>query len=412
MNLSSQPQNKSHLLATKIRREIEAGKWPPGGQLPPMRSLADRFHSNISTIQSAMRLLEGLGLVTCRSRQGAFVNEALPPPAAAEGPGGEEEGRPHIALIGTSLPRSGFDGWANRIQVAAEAALMEGDHYYLTHIGSSEPDPQRQQESLLQQTDELASRLAGAILFQNRPVETVQFMEKLDRLGVPWVSINHPTEQIVHNFVSADNIGAGRTAGRCFLLNGFEKILFLSPDMGGKHLSFTEKAMGLITAYIHADRPISGIAVARCGGYMETHGREAMLDYLRTHGVPQGVYATGDLIALGAMQALQEQGIDVPGQTSVIGSTGLEVARFSTPSLTVTPQPMAAMGRNAAQMLLRMIQTGERRLPGKQLNGGLILRDSLALSDSARQALIQEGLLRNLTPSSTAASAGVTGVQS
>jgi DNA-binding LacI/PurR family transcriptional regulator len=407
---SSKSRNKSHQLATRLRREIASGKWAAGEQLPGMRALAERFASNISTIQSAIRLLEGQGLVTCRSRQGAFVVD--PGQTRVSAGGDNREGTlPHIGLIGAMPQGIASDTWMDRILRAAEMELMEAEAFHLTRIGSANRDETLNQQSLMRQLEQLAPRMAGAIIGQHKPAHTLQFMERLDRLGLPWVSINHPTEQVIHNFASADNIDAGRIAGRCFLLNGFEKILFLSPDMSGQHLSVSQKAMGLLTAYIHADQPIGGIRVMRCGGYSEADGREAALSYLREHGVPEGVYATGDLIALGAIQAFRENGIRVPDQVSVIGSTGLEAARFSRPGLTVTPQPMEAMGRTAARMLLRMIQTGERRLPGKQLKGGLIVRESLKLGESARSRLIEEGLFQDATNTSPAAEAALAGAQ-
>jgi hypothetical protein len=42
-----------------------------------------------------------------------------------------------------------------------------------------------------------------------------------------------------------------------------------------------------------------------------------------------------------------------------------------------------------------MIQTGERRLPGKQIAGRLILRDSMKVSDATRRILLEEDRLEN-----------------
>ena len=61
----------------------------------------------------------------------------------------------------------------------------------------------------------------------------------------------------------------------------------------------------------------------------------------------------------------REHNLSVPGDVGIIGSTGLDVAEYSHPSLTVLQQPMEAMGIEAARMLLEMVREETRRLVGR-----------------------------------------------
>jgi DNA-binding LacI/PurR family transcriptional regulator/DNA-binding transcriptional regulator YhcF (GntR family) len=381
-------KNKSHSVAERLREDIRGGKWPGGSQLPAMRDLAGQFASSVPTVQKAIRLLEEEGLVSCRARLGAFVREA----DDQKSPKSKEVAR-HIGLVCTPLRTQPMrpDDWGMHILRAVEEEWIDTGGFYLTRIGAADRDPDRNLKGMAAQIDELSELLAGAILFQSTRPQALAMMEQLDRLGVPWVSINHPTEEVIHNFVSANNLAAGKTAGHCFLANGFEKIVILSTDLTYA-VSSMHKATGLIEAYLARRRPISGIEYVRSDIAEEPGGYEAMAAYLKKQR-PDAVFATGDLLALGAIRALREAGLSVPEDVSVIGSTGLNAGTYATPALTVVPQPMEAMGRAAARMLMRMIQTGERRLPGRQIDGGLILRDSLKLTDEARRTLTEEGIL-------------------
>jgi LacI family transcriptional regulator len=60
------------------------------------------------------------------------------------------------------------------------------------------------------------------------------------------------------------------------------------------------------------------------------------------------------------MQRAQEMGIDVPGDVSITGFDGIELARIVTPRLTTVRVPHSEMGRRAADELVRMVESGDQ----------------------------------------------------
>jgi DNA-binding LacI/PurR family transcriptional regulator len=68
------------------------------------------------------------------------------------------------------------------------------------------------------------------------------------------------------------------------------------------------------------------------------------------------LFAYNDISALGAMRAFHEAGLRVPQDVSVIGFDDIHAAAYSSPSLTTVRQPLADMGRLAAQTLLARIE--------------------------------------------------------
>lgn len=68
------------------------------------------------------------------------------------------------------------------------------------------------------------------------------------------------------------------------------------------------------------------------------------------------VFAMSDLMALGAVRALQDHGFRVPEQISVVGYDGLDLAKFTVPRLTTVRQDTDHMARRGVELLLRAIE--------------------------------------------------------
>lgn len=90
------------------------------------------------------------------------------------------------------------------------------------------------------------------------------------------------------------------------------------------------------------------------------------------------VFAYNDISAIGAIRAIQEQGLRVPEDVSVLGFDDIPGAAFYTPSLTTVRQPLNRMGQVAAQTLLERIE-GQRDYPSEiAIEPEIVLRQSTA----------------------------------
>lgn len=70
------------------------------------------------------------------------------------------------------------------------------------------------------------------------------------------------------------------------------------------------------------------------------------------------MFAFNDISALGAMRALQDAGLRVPDDVSVVGFDDIDQANYHNPGLTTVRQPLRKMGATAAQTVLRRIAAG------------------------------------------------------
>lgn len=88
------------------------------------------------------------------------------------------------------------------------------------------------------------------------------------------------------------------------------------------------------------------------------------------------LFSFNDMAAIGAMRALHEAGLQVPGDVSVIGFDDIDHAAFHTPSLTTIRQPLQHMGQLAAKTLLDQLKNGTPAVAEIAVKPELILRES------------------------------------
>jgi LacI family transcriptional regulator len=109
-------------------------------------------------------------------------------------------------------------------------------------------------------------------------------------------------------------------------------------------------------------------------------GYSAMKTLLATGEKFTAVFAFNDISAIGAIRALEEMGLRVPADVSVLGFDDIYAAAFHNPALTTIRQPLFEMGRLAAQTLLaRLTEGNDAKVPEVlSVEPTLVVRSSTA----------------------------------
>jgi LacI family transcriptional regulator len=107
-------------------------------------------------------------------------------------------------------------------------------------------------------------------------------------------------------------------------------------------------------------------------------GYRAMRALLDAPERPTAVFASNDALAIGALHAIDERGLRVPDDISVVGVDDIDISRHLRPPLTTIRQPREAMARMAVDLLLRYIREEAVEEPVVMLQPELIVRQSTA----------------------------------
>jgi len=179
-------------------------------------------------------------------------------------------------------------------------------------------------------------------------------LEQLVRQGTHFVRWGAARAGQVGTTVGSDNEQGGYLAGRHLVERGRKAIAFLGTVSDGSP-EFVERWSGyeraLAEAGLTQDRRLIFDAAPS-----EEAGRSAAMRLLG-QGVPfDGIFATSDMVAIGAMRALHEAGMNVPGDVSIVGFDDIAAARLSEPPLTTISQDTRLAGEMLVETLIANIE--------------------------------------------------------
>jgi LacI family transcriptional regulator len=191
--------------------------------------------------------------------------------------------------------------------------------------------------------------------------------------GLPFVVIGSlPDPELAQ--VDIDNAGAAWRVGDYLLSLGHRDIGVIA-HASGAFLAVKSRLAGFSEALASQGLVLEPRRL-RHAHFSEESGFEAMRDLLTEGGPPEALFATNDMVAYGAMRALEEAGIGVPEDVSVVGFDDDYMSRYTNPPLTTMTLPAEGIGRKAAEALLRAILGGKPRLGIDLLPTSLTIRRS------------------------------------
>ncbi|WP_232664992.1 LacI family DNA-binding transcriptional regulator [Pseudonocardia sp. TRM90224] len=156
--------------------------------------------------------------------------------------------------------------------------------------------------------------------------------------------------------VAIDNVLAARTAVEHLVRLGRRRIACIgeNPRRGTSAM----RLQGYREALADAGMPADAELVAPAVNYHRRDGAEAMRALLELPDPPDAVFCFNDMLAVGALRAAAERGVQVPADLAVVGFDGSEEGAYSTPTLTSIAPDKAAIAERAVERLTTRIDTG------------------------------------------------------
>ncbi|MGH3167215.1 MAG: substrate-binding domain-containing protein, partial [Trebonia sp.] len=126
-------------------------------------------------------------------------------------------------------------------------------------------------------------------------------------------------------------------------------------------------------------------ALVREGDFYHEGGFACGAELLSLPDPPTAIFAGSDQQAFGVYEAARQRRLRIPQDLSIVGFDDLRVTRWASPPLTTVRQPLAEMGRTAAQMLGDLIEGTPLRTNRIELSTELIIRESTAAPNGVPQ---------------------------
>ncbi|HWL43368.1 MAG TPA: LacI family DNA-binding transcriptional regulator [Ilumatobacter sp.] len=236
----------------------------------------------------------------------------------------------------------------------------------------------------------------GYIVFSIADTHPV-FEALIDRRDVPLVVIDEPDPGDRCAFVGVDDRDGARQVAAHIAGLGHTRVAILA------HRLTDTPTRRPVTAGELADAPLR-VARQRYAGYLDglgpgvdvralweagelttDAGRAAATDVYRAHPDITALLCMTDQLAIGACQAFERMGVDVPGQVSVAGYDDIPRASAWSPGLTTMRQPLLDKGRIAAGLLLDQLDAtdGDERPARIELPIELVVRASTGPAPAA-----------------------------
>jgi LacI family transcriptional regulator len=123
-------------------------------------------------------------------------------------------------------------------------------------------------------------------------------------------------------------------------------------------------------------------ALIQPGDWEAEGGYEASRNLLSLAEPPTAIFAANDLMALGAINAIQDAGLKVPEDMAVVGYDNRDFTRIFRPRITTVSMPTYEMGRKAAELLVKHVATGHAEMDEIKIPGQLFVRETCGADET------------------------------
>ncbi len=337
-----------------------------GRQRPTLEMVAERAGVGRGTVS---RVINGSSQVSSRTR------EAVHAAIAELGYSPNQAARTLVTrrtdtialVVSESRDRLFADPFFADIIRGVSSVLHERDLQLMLTTARGEAEHKRVGEYLS------GSHVDGALLVSLHRDDPLA--SRLAESGVPVVHGGRPysTAQPAAFCVDMDNVKGGRLATQHLLDSGRRRVATIT---GPQDMSAgVERLRGYRESLAAAGHEVDERLIVQ-GDFSVDGGAESMARLLDQGGEPDAVFVGSDMMAVGAIRALRERGLSVPGDIALVGFDDTIMARHSDPALTTVHQPTVQMGQEMARLLVDVAipRTAESEMV--LLDTRLVVRDS------------------------------------
>ncbi len=213
-----------------------------------------------------------------------------------------------------------------------------------------------------------------------------EYSNSLKKRGIPIVVVNNQSPRDYDYSIAHDDVFGAQEVTNHLINLGHTRIAYIGDSSAGR--INRDRIRGFRQSMEAAGLPVDANWIVTTRGSGIEQGNEGMNLLLNLSSLPTAVFCFNDLMAIGALKLMQQQGIEVPNQVSLAGFDNISYSAYTTPALTTFDQPKRQIGSEAARILLDLIQrepcgndhepgnNGHEPPPTQLIRGQLLVRES------------------------------------
>jgi DNA-binding LacI/PurR family transcriptional regulator len=343
-----------------IKSKIASKQLKAGDLIGSHAELTSSYGVSLITIKKALTTLIQQGVLFSRVGKGTYV--AQPPLDAGN------EQHPTIGLVLRDI-RSPF---FSRIMHSVEDAAYELGYHVLLANSSGKLEKEDAQIARFR-----AFGVKGMIIASmSHEYHASLTIRKLLQEGFPFVMVSYIADENIP-FVGCDHERGGFMATEYLIKLGYQRIGYIDGERGNLVGALRQRgfAAALKAHGRRFDKPFLFRLRRKGERYDYQSGYEIGEKFAKLKVKPNALFIYNDLSALGFEDAVFANGLRIPGDVAIIGFDDIERGEYATVPLTTIRQPSDLIGKQAMELLLRLMEgkeTPHRRI----LQPQLVVRES------------------------------------
>jgi len=264
-----------------------------------------------------------------------------------------------ISLIVTDITNPFFTTLARGVEDEAE------ENGYLITLGNTDESVEIEERYM----SSMVSRRVDGVIIAPAP-GSEKNLKMLEDRDIPTVLVDRNVPSVNLDVVQGDTFRGAKRLVNHLLDEGYDKIAFI----GG-----TPKASSLehrLSGYREMVEEADIGSFIQLGDFTQASGKEIVGSLVQDGELPDALIAANNLVAVGALAALDNADLSVPEDVALACFEELGLASTIDPFLTVVRQPSYEIGRKSFQMLLDRIQGHGGSARDETLSTELVVRNS------------------------------------
>lgn len=279
-------------------------------------------------------------------------------------------------IIGVIVPVADRNFFASIVRGIEEKANQA---HYQVIICQTYEDPLKEEAAI---EALLNTRVDGIIASLSKRTEDFNHFTKVTSKGIPLILFDRANDFLGVSHVVIDDYAASYNAVQHLIEQGCTKIAHFTNVE--KINIYKERLRGYKTALQDHGLFFNPRFVVESDLQLED-GRKSMQQLLKQDDMPDAVFSSSDLGAIGALQVLKENRIRVPQQVALVGFSNEPFTMFCDPPITSIDQHCKTMGNTASEMFLEEVSVGSGT--GKFVAKKVVLMPELIIRQSSMKKM-------------------------